>query len=68
LSLKSFHIFFIVVSVLVTFGFCVWSARAYSEAHSAGTLWMGIGALLIGIALIIYGRTFLKKYKHLSSL
>ncbi len=67
MSLKSFHLFFIVASVLVTFVFVAWSVSAYSEAHKAGDLGMGIGALVIGIALIVYGRAFRKKYGRLNS-
>ncbi len=68
MSLKAFHIFFIAVSVLLTFGFGVWGIYSHL-AHS--NLWfmiMGIGSFIIGIVLIIYGINFLHKLKHIGYL
>ena len=68
MSLKAFHIFFIAVSVLLSFGFGVWGIYTHL-VH--GNLWfmiMGIGSFVIGIALIIYGINFLHKLKHIGYL
>jgi len=59
MSLKTFHIFFISVSVLTAFGFGVWLYQ-----HSF--LVYGLISFLLGKALIVYGIYFLRKLKHVS--
>ena len=68
MSLKAFHIFFIAVSVLLSFGFGVWGIYTHL---THGNLWfmiMGIASFIIGIALVIYGINFLQKLKHIGYL
>ena len=66
MSLKAFHIFFITISVLLTFGFAAWLLREYAWGGDAGMLIAGIASILAGVALIFYGRRFLRKLKHVS--
>ena len=69
MSLKAFHIFFVTVSSLLAFGFGGWSVKNYfGGSHAALDLAMGLGSIVIGIALIVYGRYFLKKLKNVSYL
>jgi hypothetical protein len=69
MSLKAFHIFFISLASLMTLGCGVWSLRNYfSPEPRAWQLWFGLGALLISAALMLYGRSFLKKMKGVSYL
>jgi len=68
MSLKAFHLVFIIASILLAFGFGVWLARNYFAAGGAMNL---VGALLsfaAGVALIFYERYFLKKTKNVSYL
>lgn len=65
MSLKAFHIFFVVVSTLTALGFGVW---ALGQPADAGYRVLGILALLVGIALPVYGWWFLKKTKGVSYL
>ena len=58
MSLKAFHVFFISVSVLLCFGFGVWCFR------NNGYTGMGVGSLLIGVGLIVYEISFLRKLKN----
>ena len=68
MSLKAFHIVFIIVSTLLSFGLAVWSGVSYSHTSRIGDLLLGLGSLLAGIALLVYGRYFLKKLKNISYL
>jgi hypothetical protein len=69
MSLKAFHIIFITASTLLAFGFGAWSLAAYFAANG-GTLDLILGSASVsaGIALIVYGKYFLKKLKNISYL
>lgn len=69
MSLKAFHIFFVTISSVLAFGFGGWSLKNYFGGERAGLdLAMGVGSLLVGVALVVYGRYFLKKLKNVSYL
>ena len=57
MSLKSFHIFFIIISILMSLGFAWWSFREGHEIYAAVTS-------LLGMGLIVYLVYFLKKMKQ----
>ena len=65
MSLKSFHIFFIVVSTLTTLGFGLWTIVRHFQGDASASLWLGIFSLIAGILLIGYGIRFFKKLKQL---
>lgn len=65
MSLKAFHLVFIVASVLLAFGFGAWLIDAYVATGSLHSLIFGILSGLAGLALLVYGRYFLKKFKHI---
>ena len=65
MSLKTFHIFFISLASLCSFGFGVWLLLLNDPRSNLDV----IGAFLsfvVGIGLIIYGILFLRKFKHIS--
>jgi len=69
MSLKAFHILFVTVSSLLALGFGVWSLNNYfGGSHAVADLAMGAGSLLAGVALVVYGKYFLKKLKDVSYL
>ena len=69
MSLKAFHIVFITVSVLFTFGFGAWGLWGYFSGQGGSLeLGLGIGSLVSGVALLIYGKYFLKKFRNVSYL
>ena len=68
MSLKAFHIVFVVFSALFAFGFAAWSLSLYSSGGNASTLIVAAFSLFAGIGLIFYGIRFLKKLKHVSFL
>ncbi len=69
MSLKAFHIVFIVASTALATGFGAWAIRQYVTAQaSAGMLALGIASLLLAGALVAYGKYFLRKLKDISYL
>ena len=63
MSLKSFHIFFITLSTLLGLGFGVWAIREYTRTDEMSSLLLGIGSLLGCVAMLFYGRWFLRKMR-----
>lgn len=69
MSLKAFHVIFITAASAMAFGCGVWGIKNYfSPDGRVLDLIFGIGSILVGIALIIYERYFLKKFKNISYL
>lgn len=69
MSLKAFHILFVVASTLLTAGFGLWSLREYlSGEGTTGNLVMGVISLTLSVVLIWYGRYVLQKLRHISYL
>ncbi|MEK6675263.1 MAG: hypothetical protein AABZ47_06360 [Planctomycetota bacterium] len=68
MSLKTFHIVFILVTGIFSAGFAVWSFRDYRAQGDVGSLILAIGSLVGCVALVVYGRWFLNKLKGTSYL
>jgi len=66
MSLKTFHIFVIVLSIVLTLGFGVWCFSS-EQPTSTENLIMGVISLAIGFALVVYGRWFLAKHKDIET-
>ncbi len=64
MSLKTFHIIFITISSLFTFGFAYWLVRSYSGNGEVSSLIGAVVSTLFGVGLIVYGVRFLKKLQH----
>ena len=65
MSLKGFHIVFIIVATLATLGFAWWTWNAYQFGAEGDYTIPGVISLLLGIGLIVYGYWFLKKLQNL---
>jgi hypothetical protein len=64
MSLKALHLVFVNALSALTFGCAIWKIRDYLSPSGRGMdLLVGIAAILSGIAVILYGRYFLKKLK-----
>ena len=61
LSLRSFHLFFIAVSVLLSVWVGVWGVQSYLATKSAGDLALGVFFFVLGFVLLLYGRRVRKK-------
>ncbi len=68
MSLKAFHIFFIVVSMLLCIGVGGWGTQNFFQSGSAAHLALGVGSFIASIALAWYGVWFLRKLKGVSYL
>ncbi len=69
MSLKALHIVFVIASCLVTAFFAVWAWREYFSGHGAPVhLLYGILAIVAFAGLLVYGKYFLKKLKHINYL
>lgn len=69
MSLKAFHIVFIIASTVLAIGFGGWSFRQYLSPEGARSdLFYAVGSSLATVALLVYGRYFLKKLKDISYL
>ena len=68
MSLKAFHIVFIVLSILMAFFCGAWLLYQYSQAHDTQELVVGILFIVAGGALVLYGKSVLRKLKHISYL
>lgn len=66
MSLKAFHIVFVIASIAVAFGFGLWAFGDYRETGSTTNLGLGIVSMLAGAALIPYGIWVLRKLKNVS--
>ncbi len=64
MSLKAFHIFFIIISILLAIGFAAWEVNSYLLNGNVWQLLGGIVAVLAAIGLTLYGIRFMKKLKH----
>jgi hypothetical protein len=69
MSLKAFHLVFIVASILLALGFAAWSLVNYfSPGGGLRDLLVGLGAATVAVGLVFYERYFLKKLKNVSYL
>ena len=66
LGIKTFHLIFISISVLLSVGVAVWAFDfAHQVSRPAGYVATGIGAVLFGFALVAYEIIFIRKLKDL---
>jgi hypothetical protein len=68
MSLKAFHVFFVIVSVLCALGFGAWSIAEYLRTGKGSVLLLGILGFAAAAALVWYGLWFLRKLKNVSYL
>jgi hypothetical protein len=68
MSLKAFHIVFIVASILLAFGFAAWAFVNSGEEGGNGLVAYGIGSTAVGAGLIGYAVYVLRKLRNVSYL
>ena len=68
MSLKAFHIVFIVACGLLCLGLGGWSLGEYRRTESAEFIWGMIVSFAAFIVLLVYGRWFLHKLRGVSYL
>ncbi|MCD8533950.1 MAG: hypothetical protein LR011_03825 [Verrucomicrobia bacterium] len=68
MSLKAFHLIFLIAATLLSLGFGAYSIHQFSQSQSISYLVMGVLSSLLGFCLVVYGRFFLRKLQHISFL
>ena len=63
MSLKAFHIVFVIVSTILAVGFGLWAIGDYKRTADASSLVIGVASLVGGVCLVVYGRWFWKKLR-----
>jgi hypothetical protein len=66
-SLKAFHVFFILVSTLCALMLGVWGVMEHSRSGNGGALFIGIGGFAAAVVLVVYGLWFLRKLRGVST-
>lgn len=64
MSLKAFHIVFVIVATMFMAFFAAWALRAYAQTHQKSQLLLGVLAIVGSVLLLVYGKWFLKKIKN----
>lgn len=65
MSLKAFHIFFIIMSIVITLGFAAWVWFGASGDQKASLSFMAASSAVLGVGLIGYGFHFLRKSRDI---
>ena len=68
MSLKAFHIFFIILSTLLAVALGVWALDEFGRSASWVHLALGVGSFIASGVLVLYGIWFLRKLKRVSYL
>ncbi len=63
MSLKAFHIFFIVASIALCVGVGVWATQDFARSGSGIHLALGVGSFIGSLLLACYGVWFFRKLK-----
>lgn len=61
MSLKGFHLLFVGMASALTLAFSWWAFDAYRASESGAYAWTAAGAVIVTVALLIYGVVFYRK-------
>lgn len=65
MSLRAFHIIFIVVTVILSLYVALWGIREYADERTTSSLALAIVFFLAAIGLIVYGKKVFHKLKEI---
>lgn len=65
MSLKAFHLVFILASIVLSFLVGAWGVQQYRVAGSGTGLMMAIVFYASGVALVVYATRFVRKIREL---
>ncbi len=66
MSLKAFHLVFVVVVLLISVGVGAWGVRVQQIDGQGWPMQLGVAAFALAAITAVYGVWFLKKLKHVS--
>ena len=61
MSLRLFHIFFIVISIALMLGFGVWEMRHFMFSARPAEFFMSVGSFAVCLSLVVYLFWFIQK-------
>ena len=64
MSLKAFHLLFIVISIITAGGFGVWCFVAEKAETTPGAMVMGVASLALAAGLVFYAIKFVQKLRR----
>ncbi len=65
MSLRAFHIIFVVVTVILSLYVALWGVREYADERTASSLTLAIVFFVAAVALIVYGKKVFRKLKEI---
>ena len=65
MSLRAFHIIFVVATIVLSLYVALWGIREFSAERSIGALGLAVLFLVTAVALMIYGKKALAKFREL---
>ena len=65
MSLRVFHIVFVIATIVLSLYVALWGIREFSAERSFGALGLAILFLVTAVALMIYGKKVAAKFKEL---
>ena len=68
MSLKSFHLVFLIASVLLSLFLALFCFDQFEQTRDRSQLMWSVVSGLAALTLVVYGRYFLRKLKHISYL
>lgn len=68
MSLKAFHVVFVSLTMLLFAGFGLWAVGQYRREGETAYLAAAVGSFAAVPALMLYGRWFLRKLRHVGYL
>ena len=61
MSLRGFHVVFILASIAISFGFGAWALTLGGAQGDPVVLWLGRLSVVGGVVLVAYGAWFIRK-------
>lgn len=65
MSLKAFHIVFVILTTVLSLFVALWGIREFAQQKSVSGLALGLVFLAAAIALMVYGRKVWAKFKEI---
>ena len=65
MSLRAFHIVFVVVTIVLSLYVALWGIREFSEERNVTALVLAVLFLFTAVGLVIYGKKTFRKLKEL---
>lgn len=65
MSLRAFHIVFVVVTIVLSLYVALWGIREFTEQRSGTALTLGVLFLAMAVGLMVYGKKAFAKLRDL---